>query len=235
MLTLVGVGIGKDPSFDASAKTLTFSSPLDAYDVDKIKLIVSASQQKVLYHPSNDTLTIAKNAGVVTFTGSGNDTSSYADTDKMLVWVDVGSRGGMDDLSELALKTLSYSAVLDLEPKAVEQAASLEQLLDVPDSYVATMSGSGVGNYAEYAIGGPNLNADGTDIDLSGNLNIVNIRSTNDNTKVTIFKDVAGVDVLALDYPLKTDRFLDLKSEKIKIEKIDVAGEDAEVIFHVVK
>ena len=232
MLTLVGVGIGKDPTFDASAKTLTFGSPMDTYDVDKIKLIVSASQQKVLYHPSNNTLTITKNAGVVTFTGSGNDTSSYADTDKMLVWVDVGSRGGMDDLSELALKTLNYSAVLDLENGGTTRADKLDQLLEVPDAYVATV----VDNYADYIVGQDNTPADGTNIDLANTVNIVNIRSTNDNTKVTVHRDAGGTEPLATDYELGSDRFLDLKNERIRVEQITagVGETPAEVVILVV-
>jgi len=109
----------------------------------------------------------------------------------------------------------------------------LESLLEVPDSYIASI----VDNYAEYTIGQANLNTDGTDIDLSGTVNIVNIRSTNDNTKVTVYKDSAETVTLANEYELGIDRFLDLKSEKIKVEQI-VAGATqtaAEVIIHVVK
>tara|TARA_Y100000034_G_scaffold129098_1_gene184913 strand:+ start:5467 stop:6210 length:744 start_codon:yes stop_codon:yes gene_type:complete len=246
MLTLVGIGVGKFPLFDASAKTLTWTDPpLTSYDVDRIKLIINTANQSVLYHPDNSNLSITMSDGVITFTGVNNNTNTAAfnDTDRIFVWAQTSlSTGGVDPLSELALTTLQYSAMndIDISTENLEITSdntgmeeALADLLEVPDAYVATV----VDNYADYIVGQDNTPADGTNIDLASSVNIVNIRSTNDNTKVTVHKDAGGTEPLATDYELGSDRFLDLKNERIRVEQITPGSNEtpAEVVIHVVK
>lgn len=239
MLTLIGIGVGKFPSFDASAKTLTWTdAPLVDYDVDRIKLIINTANQSVLYHPSNPNLSISMNNGVITFTGANNNTASgsFNDSDRIFVWAQTTkSVGGIDPLSELALKTLQYSAMndLDISTENLEVVSNntameskLDELLSVPDAYVASGAASFTLKVGEDLSG----------IDLQTKSKIVNIRSTNDNTKVTAYRTKNDSNTaIVTDYNLGTDSFLDIKCEEIAIDRINSGSTpDAEVVIHTI-
>jgi hypothetical protein len=115
MKYLWGIGLGKDPDFNASAGTVTLSDSGSHYNVESenVELIVNISRNIVLYNRNNPDLT-------ATFTGGGTaDTVvqlpggvTGATSDLIHAWVEISDgRSGIDFLSELAVKDRTYAAI----------------------------------------------------------------------------------------------------------------------------
>ena len=156
MKFLIGVGFSTKPTFDASAKTVTFNSAdFSRYNDNTFVLIINNTRNKIIYNMTQPATHGATNwdaaSGVLTLK---YDTTGMSDTDELQVWWD-SKQGGpdMDFISDMYMKSQQTELVQSVrevrESNMLVVGAmdknnqKLDKLGEVPDTTVITANASG--------------------------------------------------------------------------------------------
>jgi len=155
MKILVGKDIGAY-TFDASAKTVTFSS-MGTVNLEDILLITNVTDNVIIYNFADNLLggTISSNTVTLTY-----NTTSMDDADALQIFVDVGELGYDSTLGSFNMNTNNpvYAQKTDAESLATEQ--------DVTASYADLGTEIVMGNNTHLGIAWKGDVNDSTDVQL---------------------------------------------------------------------
>tara|TARA_B100001250_G_C19816234_1_gene798581 strand:+ start:4690 stop:5472 length:783 start_codon:yes stop_codon:yes gene_type:complete len=150
---LVGIAIGDTPTYDASAKTITFDSATfkDKYSTSPIEFIINNATNNLIYKEgltgkggtwdsANHTLTLDFDT-----TADGS-----TDSDSLTIWADIkDGKRGVDFLSQMYVEGIANAQNDDVEGKLdtmrTEQNAKLDKLAEIPDTVIVESTAGGPG------------------------------------------------------------------------------------------
>ena len=153
---LIGVGIGEDPTFNASAKTITFDSSFqNKHTNSPIEFIINNKTNKLIYKKGKAGVDGSwdKATGVLTL---DYDTSAdgSADGDSLHAWADISDgKRGVDFLSQMYVDGMIAAnnddvesrlaqVSADIETMTADQNARLDTLAEIPDSIIVETAAS---------------------------------------------------------------------------------------------
>ena len=155
---LLGIGVGEDPVFDASAKTVTLDSEFVGRTESPIDFIINNTTNKLIYKKGKTGHggTWDKTNAVLTLE---YDTSAdgSADTDTLHAWVNNNDgRRGVDFASQMYVdnmiaanndetETKLAAVEAKLETMRTEQNTKLDKLAEIPDTVIVESSAGGPG------------------------------------------------------------------------------------------
>lgn len=237
MKSLMGIGSGKKPVFDKAAGTLTFTGTYASLELDSLQFILNVTKNKVIYSKANSVEfngNLVAGANETVYHIGGYVEADYDLTDEFHVWVETNDGvSSMDFLSELAMTNQSYAALstlgfvledgdvnfsfnpTNLESNIVTQTtaidnmkASIDKLLQVPDTFIVDKSGNAPGETIDIstypaASGDPQMF-----------VSVKNIDSSNQATIITLNK--GGNPVLS-NYSLTAGNYVDIKFDEIVV------------------
>lgn len=238
MKYLAGIGKGKAPVFtpgNASVGTLVFEAPFNEVGGANILLVINTTTNDVIYNKNNTDYD-------GTFSGGGStgltltldrDTSSFNLSDDLHAWVNVkDGAAGIDFMSELAVKDMSYAAMKNIElstenvnfdmtnQTTLQQTTvdKLTELLAVPDTFFL--------DTGDEALIGSNLG-----VDLTGDYTkIISVRSMHDDTAISLGTTQSPGNDILNTYALPNHDFIDTS-----FDYITVGGTAGKVLITVIK
>jgi len=241
MKYLAGIGLGEKGTFDSSAGTLTFTGSVADFTIDQVILVVNTTKNIVLHNNNNPDLEGSWASGVMTFNIDTYVAADNASGDEIHTWLEVPNGvSGVDFLSELALKDMSYAAMNGVELNATTanfnadmstteantantvtqltlavaeltaQTAHLAKLVEIPDTEIIDNVGSNAAATKDVTDYTPNPEM------------FVSVRSLTEDTFVTLRNEdpsnpgTYDQDILS-NYELDKDDFLDIKFDAIEV------------------
>mgnify|MGYP003154916483 CR=1 FL=1 len=137
MKYLLGIGIGDDPTFNATAKTISIGSNFNDKFADcPVAFVINNNTNTMIYKKDKTGLGGTWNAANSTLTLDAS-TSGMSNSDSLQVWLELGNKPGIEDVSNIYLKTMAIAVSDGLESKIdtmrSEQNTKLDKLAEVPD------------------------------------------------------------------------------------------------------